>query len=227
MISAPCSLFKRLDEKIAAAAMGSDARAALRRFARRLRSVSEEMRAHAATLEAFEGTPGEEWEALAVKRRRDLTAEFFEHLQTLAAAAGDNTARREGARRLISKSLECVTPQYTSTCTGGLQLPATTWRHEVCCWTMQLSGIYGLHASCCICAWVCHAKQEARSHVLLCAHARTSIVDSWHAAELAATGARLAALAVATDRAAEDQAAQEAAAQELQSLFQARTAWMR
>ena len=49
-------------------------------------------------------------------------------------------------------------------------------------------------------------------------------ITSWqrHAAELAATGARLAALAVATDRAAEDQAAQEAAAQELQSLFQAR-----
>ncbi len=45
------------------------------------------------------------------------------------------------------------------------------------------------------------------------------------AAELAATGARLAALAVATDRAAEDQAAQEAAAQELQSLFQARAVW--
>ena len=90
-------MFKRLDEKIAAAAVGSDARAALRRFARRLRSVSEEMRAHAATLEAFEKTPGEEWEALAVKRRRDLTAEFFEYLQTLAAAAGENMARREGA----------------------------------------------------------------------------------------------------------------------------------
>ena len=89
-------MFKRLDEKIAAAAMGSDSRAALRRFARRLRSVSEEMRAHAATLEAFEVTPGEEWEALADKRRRDLTAEFFEYLQTLAAAAGDNMARREG-----------------------------------------------------------------------------------------------------------------------------------
>ena len=102
--SAPCSVFKRLDEKVAAAAMGSDARAALRRFARRLRSVSEEMRAHAATLAAFEGTPGEEWEALAAKRRRDLTAEFFEYLQTLAAAAGDNTARREGAQRLIIMS---------------------------------------------------------------------------------------------------------------------------
>ena len=51
----------------------------------------------------------------------------------------------------------------------------------------------------------------------------TSEGGGWHAAELAATGARLAALAVATDRAAEDQAAQEAAAQELKSLFEART----
>ncbi|KAK9840732.1 hypothetical protein WJX81_001023 [Elliptochloris bilobata] len=126
-------VFKRLDERVAAAPSGSDARAALRRFARRLRSVAEETRAHAATLAAFEGTPGGEWEALAVKRRRDLTAEFFEYLQTLAAAAGDDLARRE---------------------------------------------------------------------------------------ELAAMGARLAALATATDKAEEDLAAQQAAAQELKSLLE-------
>jgi hypothetical protein len=89
---------KRLDERIAAAAAGSDARAELRRFARRLRSVAAEMAAHAGTLAAFEATPASEWEALAAARRRDLTAEFFEFVQTLAAAAGDDAARREGAR---------------------------------------------------------------------------------------------------------------------------------
>ena len=159
--SAPCSLFKRLDEKVAAAAMGSDARAALRRFARRLRSVSEEMRAHAATLAAFEGTPGEEWEALAAKRRCDLTAEFFEFLQTLAAAAGDNTARREGAPRPISQS-PAITPQGMR----RLQLPAITWLHEACCWPLQkLSVKIVMHADCRMLAWVCHATQEVRSHV--------------------------------------------------------------
>jgi len=93
-----CRVMKRLDERIAAAAAGSDARAELRRFARRLRSVAAEMAAHAGTLAAFEATPASEWEALAAARRRDLTAEFFEFVQTLAAAAGDDAARREGAR---------------------------------------------------------------------------------------------------------------------------------
>lgn len=89
-------VFKRLDERVAAAAVGSDQRAKLRRFARRLRVVADEIGQHAATLSAFEETPAGEWEALAVRRRADLTTEFFEFLETLAAAAGDDMARREG-----------------------------------------------------------------------------------------------------------------------------------
>lgn len=90
-----------MKRRVRAGRSGRDAlvqRAELRRFARRLRSVAAEMAAHAGTLAAFEATPASEWEALAAARRRDLTAEFFEFVQTLAAAAGDDAARREGAR---------------------------------------------------------------------------------------------------------------------------------
>ena len=67
-------------------------------------------------------------------------------------------------------------------------------------------------------------KLEPCTAVGLSSKREISDAGGWRAAELAAMGARLAALAVATDRAAEDQAAQEAAAQELKSLFEARTA---
>lgn len=103
-------VFKRLDERVAAAAVGSDQRAKLRRFARRLRVVADELGQHAATLAAFEKTPAGEWEALAVRRRADLTIEFFEFLETLAAAAGDDMARREG-----------VTPFHRNQCIGKSQ----------------------------------------------------------------------------------------------------------
>ena len=94
----PFSVLARAD---AAAAAETDpaSRAAARKLARKLRAVSDELRAYDATLADFIRADPSEWEPMVAARRADLPAAFFEHCAARLRGLPRELAR---ARRELS-----------------------------------------------------------------------------------------------------------------------------
>ena len=95
-----CSLFRRIDERVAALGADAKAKAELRKLGRKLRSVHEELGQYNKTLASFLDTHPDEWESMVAASRTALTTEFFDHMENLIHAAVSDKARQEGEARL-------------------------------------------------------------------------------------------------------------------------------
>lgn len=68
----------------------------LKKLARKLKEVHEELQQHIAVLETFLAAPEAEWESLVVADRGFLTTNFFAHIENLIRANHDDEKRADG-----------------------------------------------------------------------------------------------------------------------------------
>ena len=94
-----CSVFERVEQR-ALQEQDKNAKAAMRKMGRRLRSVHEELAQYNALIALFFGAPDFEWESLVASSRPALTQAFFSHVEMLIRTTSD-ASKREGEPCLV------------------------------------------------------------------------------------------------------------------------------
>eukprot|EP00887_Chlorella_sp_A99_P001218 scaffold14.g1218.t1 len=87
---------------------GEDEGAALRRLARQLSSVHEEVSSYEGAIAAFRDAPSREWESMVVTRRTSLGTEFFNYLELKIRAAHESRREQEALSALAAQLLALV-----------------------------------------------------------------------------------------------------------------------
>ncbi|XP_031493530.1 uncharacterized protein At4g37920 [Nymphaea colorata] len=96
--------FYRRCQSRADAESDSDMKHKLYRLGRKLKEVNDDMQRHNELLSLVRQTPSE-INAIVAKRRKDFTAEFFEHMHVVAESYYDNLEEQDG---LINLRLTCL-----------------------------------------------------------------------------------------------------------------------
>lgn len=97
-------VFERLDERISILDQGSDEQRNLKKIARRLKIVSDEMADYAALMEIFRKAPSRDWEGLVAQKRSSLGQDFFNYMELRISAAGSAAAAATAAEQKTKKS---------------------------------------------------------------------------------------------------------------------------
>ncbi|CAL8466136.1 g5672 [Coccomyxa elongata] len=102
------SVLERLDDRMAAEANPSD-KSKLKKLARRLRSVHEELKEYSELLQSFQERGVHEWESIVAANRPSFTSEFFQHAENLIKAAHNSPEDQEDLAEMVTKILALVT----------------------------------------------------------------------------------------------------------------------
>lgn len=108
-------VFRRMEERAAAMADGGGDQRAMRRSARRLKSVSDELAEYAALVDKFRAAPSRDWEALVAQHRNALGGEFFNYIElrvraatAVAAAAGQDESKDAAALAALGSQVAAL-----------------------------------------------------------------------------------------------------------------------
>ncbi|KAK9902256.1 hypothetical protein WJX75_009762 [Coccomyxa subellipsoidea] len=102
------SVFERLEERMENEGNFSG-KSNLKKLARRLRSVHEELTEYNDLLQSFSTMGTHEWESFVATNRPSFTSDFFQHAENLIKAAHDNVALQEELAERVTKILALVT----------------------------------------------------------------------------------------------------------------------
>lgn len=114
-------VLKRMEERAALLENGDNEEEArkLRRNARRLKSVSDELSEYAALVSKFRESPSAEWESMVALFRNSLAGDFFNYIElrvraaaSAAAAAGEESSREAEALAALGTQVAALVEAY-------------------------------------------------------------------------------------------------------------------